>query len=106
MVGVDRAVSPGQVTADAVLQRVIGGEEVITLSDERIELVDFMVKEDSKINGKILSQELPDGAEAGLVLRNGKPLIPEKGFKMQEGDRVFVIAMPQVISHVKKLFIH
>jgi trk system potassium uptake protein TrkA len=106
MVGVDRAVSPGQVTADAVLQRVIGGEEVITLSDERIELVDFLVKKDSKINGKILSQELPEDAEAGLVLRNGKPLIPEKGFKMQEGDRVFVIAMPQVISHVKKLFIH
>ncbi|MDD1759168.1 MAG: Trk system potassium transporter TrkA [Methanothrix sp.] len=106
MVGVDRAVSPGQVTADAVLQRVIGGEEVITLSDERIELVDFMVKGESTINGKILSHELPEGAEAGLVLRNGKPLIPEKGFKMQEGDRVFVIAMPQVISHVKKLFIH
>jgi trk system potassium uptake protein TrkA len=106
MVGVDRAVSPGQVTADAVLQRVIGGEEVITLSDERIELVDFMVKGDSKINGKILSHELPEDAEAGLVLRNGKPLIPEKGFKMQEGDRVFVIAMPHVISHVKKLFIH
>ena len=44
MVGVDRAVSPGQVTADAVLQRVIGGEEVITLSDERMELVDFIAK--------------------------------------------------------------
>ena len=52
MVGVDRAISPGQVTADAVLQRVIGGEEVITLSDERMELVDFIARPGAKIIGK------------------------------------------------------
>ena len=105
MVGVDRALSPGQVTADAVLQRVIGGEEVITLSDERIELVDFVVKGGSKIKGKALSKELPEDAMAGLVLRNGKSVVPDNGFKMQEGDRVFVVAMPHAISKVKKLFV-
>lgn len=105
MVGVDRAVSPGQVTADAVLQRVIGGEEVITLSDERIELVDFVVKHESKVRGKPLSKELPEDAMAGLVLRDGKSMIPDNGFKVQEGDRVFVVAMPHAISKVKKLFV-
>lgn len=105
MVGVDRALSPGQVTADAVLQRVIGGEEVITLSDERIELVDFVVKSGSKIKGKALSKELPEDAMSGLVLRNGKTVVPDNGFKVQEGDRVFVVAMPHAISKVKKLFV-
>jgi trk system potassium uptake protein TrkA len=105
MVGVDRALSPGQVTADAVLQRVIGGEEVITLSDERIELVDFVVKSGSKIKGKVLSKELPENAMSGLVLRDGKTIVPENGFKVQEGDRVFVVAMPHAISKVKKLFV-
>ena len=81
MVGVDRAVSPGQVTADAVLQRVIGGEEVITLSDERMELVDFIARPGAKIIGKTISKELPKDSLAGLVMRDGIPLVPAEDFK-------------------------
>lgn len=104
MVGVDRAISPGQVTADAVLQRVIGGEEVISLSDQRIELVDFIVKENAKIIGKVISKELPKDALVGMVLRADKPIVPENGFKVEKGDRVFVVSMPSAVSKVKKLF--
>jgi len=92
------------VTADAVLQRVIGGEEVITLSDERIELVDFLAKPGAKIIGKNLSKELPRGAVAGMVVRSSKAVVPENDFKVLEGDRIFIMAMPEVISKVKKLF--
>ncbi len=105
MVGVDRAVSPGQVTADAVLQRVIGGEEVITLSDERMELVDFIAKPGAKIIGKSISQELPKDSLVGMVLRGGSPMVPESEFKVEIGDRVFVMSMPNVVSKVKKLFV-
>ena len=105
MVGVDRAVSPGQVTADAVLQRVIGGEEVITLSDERMELVDFIARPGAKIIGKTISKELPKDSLAGLVIRDGIPLVPAEDFKAAVGDRIFVMSMPQVVSKVKKLFI-
>lgn len=105
MVGVDRAVSPGQVTADAVLQRVIGGEEVITLSDERMELVDFVVRPKSRIIGKLLSKELPKDSMVGLVIREGLPLVPAEDFRATEGDRIFVMSMPHVISKVKKEFI-
>ncbi|OPY52177.1 MAG: hypothetical protein A4E49_01938 [Methanosaeta sp. PtaU1.Bin112] len=105
MVGVDRAVSPGQVTADAVLQRVIGGEEVITLSDERMELVDFIARPGAKIVGKIVSKELPRDSLVGLVIRDGTPLVPADDFKAAAGDRIFVMSMPTVVSKVKKLFI-
>jgi trk system potassium uptake protein TrkA len=105
MVGVDRAVSPGQVTADAVLQRVIGGEEVITLSDERMELVDFIARPGAKIIGKNISKELPKDSLAGLVIRDGIPLVPAEDFKAAVGDRIFVMSMPQVVSKVKKLFV-
>jgi trk system potassium uptake protein TrkA len=105
MVGVDRAVSPGQVTADAVLQRVIGGEEVITLSDERMELVDFIAKPGAKIIGKSISKELPRDSLAGMVLREGSPMMPGSDFKVEVGDRVFVMSMPNVVSKVKKLFV-
>ncbi len=105
LVGVDRAVSPGQVTADAVLKRVLGGEEVVTLSDEKMELVDFVVKAGAKIIGKSLTKELPGDALVGMVLRHSKPIMPENGFKVEEGDRVFVMAMPAAVSKVKKLFV-
>jgi trk system potassium uptake protein TrkA len=105
MVGVDRAVSPGQVTADAVLQRVIGGEEVITLSDERMELVDFIANPGAKIIGKSISRELPRDSLAGMVLRDGMTIVPGNDFKVAAGDRVFVMSMPDVVSKVKKLFI-
>ncbi len=105
MVGVDRAVSPGQVTADAVLQRVIGGEEVITLSDERMELMDFIVRPKAKIIGKTIIKELPRDALVGLVIRDGIPAVPAEDFKAAVGDRIFVMSMPDVVSKVKKLFV-
>jgi trk system potassium uptake protein len=105
MVGVDRAVSPGQVTADAVLQRVIGGEEVVTLSDERMELVDFIARPGAKIIGKSTSKELPKDSLVGMILRDGIPMLPGDDFKVEVGDRVFVMSMPEVVSKVKKLFV-
>jgi trk system potassium uptake protein TrkA len=105
MVGVDRAVSPGQVTADAVLQRVIGGEEVITLSDDRMELVDFIANPGARIIGKSISKELPRDSLAGMVLRDGMTIVPAEDFKIEAGDRVFVMSMPDIVSKVKKLFI-
>lgn len=105
MVGVDRAISPGQVTADVVLQRAIGGEEVITLSDERMELVDFIAKSKTRIIGKNIHRELPKDSMVGMVLRGGKPMVPDNDFKIMEGDRVFVMSMPDVVSKVKKLFV-
>lgn len=104
IVGVDRAVSPGQVTADVVLQHAIGGEEVVTLSDQRIELVDFIAKDGARIIGKVISKELPRDAIAGMVLRRDKVIIPENSFKIEKGDRVFIMSMPDEISKVKKLF--
>jgi trk system potassium uptake protein TrkA len=105
MVGVDRAVSPGQVTADAVLQRVIGGEDVVTLSDERMELVDFIARPGAKIIGKSTSRELPKDSLVGMILRDGIPMLPGDDFKVEVGDRVFVMSMPEVVSKVKKLFV-
>lgn len=105
MVGVDRAVSPGQVTADAVLQRVIGGEEVITLSDERMELVDFIVRPKARIIGKVLTKELSRDSTVGMVVRDGVPMLPTEELKAAVGDRVFVMSMPHAVKDVKREFV-
>ena len=40
----------------------------------------------------------------GMILRDGKPMMADDSFKVHEGDRVFVMSMPEVVSKVKKLF--
>jgi trk system potassium uptake protein TrkA len=105
LVGVDRAVSPGQVATDAVLRRIIGEGEAITLSGEKVELVDFVAKDGARIIGRKLSKELPKDAVPGLILRNGKPVMPDSELKVEEGDRVFVMSMASSVSKVKKLFV-
>ncbi len=104
-VGIDRAVSPGQVTVDAVLWLVVGSEEMVTISDDGTTLMEFTVKNDSKLVGRHLVKDMPPGAIAGMVLRRGFPIVPEEHMLLEEGDRVFVVANPSSISKVKKLFI-
>jgi trk/ktr system potassium uptake protein len=104
LVGVDKATSPGQVTADVVLQKVLGAEEVVTLSDAGMELMDLIAQDDSKIIGKNLIKELPEQSLAGLVLRGGKSVIPDERLRVEKGDRVFVMAMQPSVSKIKKLF--
>jgi trk system potassium uptake protein TrkA len=105
LVGVDRAISPGQVATDAVLRRVIEGEEMIPLGGERVGLMDFIASNGAKIIGKKLYQELPRDAVPGLIMRNGKPVMPDSEFRIEEGDRVFVISMRPTATKVKKLFV-
>jgi Trk K+ transport system NAD-binding subunit len=38
-------------------------------------------------------------------VRSSKATVPGNDFKVLEGDRVFIMAMPEVISKVKKLFL-
>jgi trk system potassium uptake protein len=104
MVGVDRAVSPGQVTGDAVLQLTAGVEDVVTLRDEQIELIDFAAKKKSRILGKSILKEVPREAVVGMIMKNGRPLVPKEDTKVEEGDRVFVMALHPAVSKVKKLF--
>lgn len=104
MVGVDRAVSPGQVTVDAVLQLVMGSEDVITIGDERAEIIEFVANKKAKIVGKAIGKEMPKNAVVGMILRDGTPIFPRDDFKIEEKDHVFIFTMPTAASRVKNLF--
>jgi trk system potassium uptake protein TrkA len=97
LVGVDRAISPAR-SLQTLFWRVIEGEDMITLSGERVGLMDFIAKDGAKIIGKNLSQELPKDAVPGLIMRNGRSVMPDSEFKIEEGDRVFVISMTPSVS--------
>jgi len=104
LVGVDRAVSPGQVTGDAVLQLTAGVEDVVTLRDDQVELIDIAAKKKSKIIGKALVKEMPREAIVGMILRDGNIIMPKEDARVEEGDKVLVLAQRPATSKVKKLF--
>jgi trk system potassium uptake protein TrkA len=104
MVGVDRAVSPGKVTVDAVLRLVEGGEDLVTLGDERRKIMEFVARKNADVVGKTIGKKIPKSAIVSMILRNGIPIVPTEGDLIEENDHVFVFTLPTELSRVKKLF--
>ncbi len=104
MVGVDHAISPGMVTVEAVLRMIRGGEEVIVIGKDEAEVLEFRAEKDAKILGKNAAEKMPKGAILGMIMRGNQPIIPTAETEVKDGDRVFILALPQVLSKVKPLF--
>ncbi|MCR3883921.1 Trk system potassium transporter TrkA [Methanotrichaceae archaeon M04Ac] len=104
MVGVDNAISPGRVTVEAVLRLIRGGEEAVPMGKDEAEVLDFRAEKEAKILGKNAAEKMPKGAILGMVMRGNQPVIPTTETEVKEGDRVFILALPQVLPQVKALF--
>jgi len=104
MVGVDRAISPGWVTVEAVLRLIRGGEDVIVIGKDEAEVLEFRAEKESKILGKNAADKMPKGAILGMIMRGRQPIIPTAETEIKDGDRVFVLALPQVFTKVRPLF--
>jgi trk system potassium uptake protein TrkA len=104
MVGVDHAISPGMVTVDAVLRLIRGGEEVIVIGKDEAEVLEFRAEKEAKIIGKNAADKMPKGAILGMIMRGNQPIIPTAETEVKDGDRVFILALPKVLSKVKALF--
>ena len=75
------------------------------LTNMNAELLEFVVKPDSKITNKIVKDlNFPRSAIFGGVIRNGSGLIPLGDFKIESGDRVVVCCLPRSISEVEAFF--
>ncbi|HII06043.1 MAG TPA: Trk system potassium transporter TrkA, partial [Methanotrichaceae archaeon] len=104
MVGVDHAISPGMVTVEAVLRLIRGGEDVIVIGKDEAEVLELRAEKEAKILGKNAAEKMPKGAILGMIMRGGQPIIPVAETEVKDGDRVFILALPQVLSKVKTLF--
>jgi len=104
MVGVDHAISPGRVTVEAVLRLIRGGEEVIVIGKDEAEVLEFRAEKEAKILGKNAADKMPKGAILSMIMRGSQAIIPTAETEVKDGDRVFILALPQVLSKVKPLF--
>ena len=99
--GLECIVSPRKIIADVVvryaraLQNSIGSdiETLYTLADDRVEAVEFLVREDFRALDKPLKEVSlrPNILIAGII-RERRPLIPTGDDVIRAGDRVVVMA--------------
>ena len=77
-----------------------------TLTNMNAEILEFIVKPDSKVNGLDIREiDFPRSATIGGVIKNGEGLIVLGDYTIEAGDRVVVCCLPRAIRKVESLFL-
>ena len=107
VVGVDVLLNP-QILAAMEIHRVLrsfGAVESVNLADNRVEVVDLPVVEQTRYLGKQLREvSMPRGALIAAIARNGDLFIPHGGSHVALGDKIWIIGDLDVIPRMVDLF--
>ncbi len=107
-IGIDTLINKKLLAANNIFRYIRKGEVVALtrLNNLNAEILEFIVKPTSAVNGKIIRElDFPRSAIIGGVVRNGEGVIALGEYKISEGDRVVVCCLPRSISKVEKLFL-
>tara|TARA_B110000263_G_scaffold173101_1_gene150998 strand:- start:2678 stop:4027 length:1350 start_codon:yes stop_codon:yes gene_type:complete len=107
-IGIDTLINKKLLAANDVFRFVRKGNivELAKLIDMNAEIVEFIVKEHSKVlNEKIVNLNFPLNAIIGGVIRGGKGIIALGNFEINLGDRVLVCSTPDGLKKVESLFL-
>jgi trk system potassium uptake protein TrkA len=70
-----------------------------------IEALDIEIMDQAPaINSSIGELDLPGGAVIGAILRSGSAIVPRGSSRFEPGDRVVVLATPDAVGAVERLF--
>ncbi len=106
-IGIDTLINKKLLAANNIFRFIRKGEVVAMtkLTNMNAELLEFVVKPNSKITNKVIKElNFPKSAIFGGIIRDGKGLIPLGSFKVLTGDRVVVCCLPRSISEVEAFF--
>ena len=106
-IGIDTLINKKLLTANTIFRYVRRGEvvDMTTLSHLNAELLEFVVNEDSKVNGKKIKEiDFPRTATIGGVVKEGEGIIALGDYVIQAGDRVLVCSLPRSIKRIEGLF--
>jgi len=72
---------------------------------EDAEVMETLVGSDSSIVGQSLSKlKFPERAMIGAIVRQGEMKLPEKDLVIEAGDTFILVALPEAIEKIEKLF--
>jgi len=107
-IGIDSLINKKLLAANNIFKHIRRGEVVAMtrLNNLNAEILEFVVKPTSAVNGKIIKKlNFPREATIGGVIRNEEGIIALGDFEITEGDRVVVCCLPQAIQKIEKLFL-
>lgn len=105
-IGIDATVSSRLSAANEILRFVRRGviHSVATFSDSDAEAIEFEVRGTSPAIGKTLAElRLPHTLIIGGVQRGGEVFVPSGSTRIEEGDHLIVVALPEAISIAERL---
>jgi trk system potassium uptake protein TrkA len=105
-IGMDVTINPRLITVSAILKHLRKGRvmSVFRLIEDA-EVMEIGVDDNSSIvNKKIAKVKFPENAMIGALLRKGEMIVPTEELEIQAGDSVIVVAQPQAIEKIEKLF--
>jgi trk system potassium uptake protein TrkA len=106
-IGIDALINKKLLAANTIFRHIRKGEvlAITKLSNMNAELLEFMVRPNSKIaNKRIKDLDFPISAIIGGVIRNGQGLIALGDFIIQPADKIVVCCLPQSLKKVEELF--
>lgn len=106
-IGVDTLINKKLISANFIFRYIRKGEilSLTSLHGADVEVLEFEVKENSKINGKSLNEvEFPKKSIVGGLIRNDRGYIPGLNFRFQEKDHVIILAKVACINVIERLF--
>jgi trk system potassium uptake protein TrkA len=106
-VGVDVALSPQLLTVGVILQFVRRGDivSVMLFDGAKAEAMEVIVPEGSLVTANPLKKlGMPEQALVGMVVRNGKVIMPDGETCLQVGDRAIIFTLPDTAKEISVLF--
>lgn len=106
-IGIDTLINKKLLAANSIFRYIRKGDVVAMtkLSSMDAELLEFVVKPNSKICNRIIKDlNFPETAIIGGVIRNGEGMLALGDFQIIEGDRVVVCCLPNSIKKVESFF--
>jgi trk system potassium uptake protein TrkA len=105
-IGMDITINPRLITVSAILKHLRKGQVMSVFKlIEDAEVMEIGVDDNSSIvNKKISKVKFPENAMIGALLRKGEMIVPTDDLEIQTGDSVIIVAQPQAIEKIEKLF--
>ncbi len=106
-IGIDTIINKKLLAANSIFRYIRKGDvlEITTLNNLDAEILEFQVRENSKITKHIIRElNFPREATIGGVIRDGKGYIALGDFKIQSGDKVVVSCLTEAITKVELFF--
>ena len=106
-IGIDTLINKKIIAADNIFKFVRKGNVslVANLHGTDAEIIEFVVKDDSKITKSPINKlNFPNSSKIAGVIRNGIPIIPFGDFHLKENDKTIVFSLTESIQKIEKFF--